>query len=170
MTDGLSGERGFVDAEIDRFEQFSVGGHLFSRGEDDDVAHHDVFPWNGATFPFSDDLHRFFVVHAVEECELAFSLHFKIEAESCRKQNGDEDADRLEEDGSVFVEHEAFVECDADGECACDEEDDDERVREFAEIFLKKGFFFGRGENVLAVEFSALCHLCGGQSLIGLFA
>ena len=74
VADRLARKRRLVDIEAYRLQQPSVSGNLGARGENHDVAHHNVLLGNGGGVAIADHLHRLVVVHLVQYGELLVGL------------------------------------------------------------------------------------------------
>ena len=169
VADGLAGERRLVDVEHHGLQQFAVGRDLLAGVENHDVAHHDVLAGHLHGVAVADHLHGLVVVHLVEQRELLVGLQLEDEGQPRGQQDGDEDADGLEEYAGAFMQAPELVARDADRERAGDEEDDDQRVAEFLEKPLPQRVFLGRGQYVDPVLFPAFRHLGVGQAGVVLF-
>ena len=159
MADGLTRERRLIDVKPDAVEQVAVGGNLSAGIEHDDVADHDVALRHLTGLAATDDLHGLIVIDLIEDGKLLLGIVLEPEGEARGKQDGDEDADRLKEHGRRLAETVIFIEGNADGQQARNQQDDDERVLKLLQEFLPQGFFLGRGKDIGAMQASALLNL-----------
>ena len=129
----LAGERRLIDEQVQRLQQFAVGGHLLAGLYDDDVAHDDVASCHLAYVIVADDLHGRVVVHLVEALESLLVAAFQEVGHPRSQQQGDDDADRLEESGETGTSPFKLVDADAYGEDEGRDENPEQRVLEASE-------------------------------------
>ena len=165
-TEGFAGQGRFVDGELHRFEQLSVGRDVVARADHHDVAHHDVTFGHLDRVALTNHAHRLFVVHLVEDLKFLIGFELEVEGQSRRKQHGDKDTYRFEKDRGFLVETEELVARDEQREDACDEQDDDDRILKlFEETLPKRGFLRG-SEDVHTVARTAFLHFARRKPVV----
>ena len=166
VGDGLTGERRLVDAEAHRLDQGAVGGYLHARVEDDEVAHDDVFLRHCRGIAVADNLDRLVVVDLIENGKLLVGLHLEIEGDARGQEDGNEDADGLEEDVGTLAKGKILIAGDANRQDAGYEQNDNQWIVELLEE-LHPQRILGRGCEDVYTKLSAVgLHLCGGQPMI----
>ena len=166
VGDGLTGERRLVDAEAHRLEQGAVGGYLHARVEDDEVAHDDVFLRHCRGIAVADNLDRLVVVDLIENGKLLVGLHLEIEGDARGQEDGNEDADGLEEDVGTLAKGKILIAGDANRQDAGYEQNDNQWIVELLEE-LHPQRILGRGCEDVYTKLSAVgLHLSGGQPMI----
>ena len=112
-TEGFAREGALIHAEMCGFEEFGIGRDVFTGAEHHDVTHHDVTFGHFGGVAFADDTHRLFVIDLIENFEFLVRLLFKVEGESCGKENGNEDTHGFKKDRSFMVQPKVFIGSDA---------------------------------------------------------
>ena len=158
-----------VDHERSRLYEGAVGRYLHTRLQTHDVAHDNLTLGYLVPLAVTEHLNGFVVVDLVEKCKLTVCLIFEKECKTCCQEDGDEDADGLEEDRMPFTECKKFIEADADAENAGNEEDDDERIGELCQELAPQRFTLRWCQHVFTILPPAFRHLSVGQSRILLF-
>ena len=113
----FAGQGRLVDLQGYGFYQSTVGGHLCTRTQDDNISHDDVALGYFCRYAVSHHLHGVFVADGVEQVKGAIGLDFKPKTNTCGQDHGDKDTDGFEEYRSVAVVcavAEEFEQADAD--------------------------------------------------------
>ena len=166
VTDGLARESGLVDVQADSLKQLAVGWYLVAGVEHDYVAHDNIFLGHLADVAVAYHLNGLVIVDLIEYGELAFSFLLEVEGEKRGEQDGDEYADRLEEDSGILTQSVIFIEGYADRQNAGDYQDYYQRVSELAEENLPDGIFLCRSEDVDTMLLAAFPHFRIRKSLV----
>ena len=154
-----AGERRLVDAERHGLEESAVGRHLIAGIDDDNIAHHHIFAWHLGGLTVAYHLHGLVVVHLIENGELSVGLQLEVESHAGGQDDGNEDADWLEEHTGVFAQTPVLIARNKHGKHTGHKENNHQRVGELTEEALQKRLFFGRREHIDAVLGTAAQHL-----------
>ena len=154
--DGFAGQAGLIHAQRERFQHFGIGGDARAHLHQHDIADHQLVPRQLADFAVAPDDDGRFVVHLAEQVEFAAGAVFVGEAESGGQEDGDEDAQALQQvalDGA-----------DGQGDDGGQAEDADDGVVEFLEVEAPPGRTRRRCDAVGAVLGAAGHDFGGGQA------
>ena len=93
VGNGFSREARFVDLQREGFQQYPVGGDLFSLFQYHDVIDHDVFFCHLVHVAVTDDLYQCVVVHLIQHVEFLVGIPDEPRGYACCQQNGDGNTD-----------------------------------------------------------------------------
>ena len=158
-TKRFTREGRFVDGELYRFEQLGIGRNVVTRADHHDVAHHNITLGHFDRVAFANHTHRLFIVYLIENLKFLIGFEFKVEGQTCGKQNCHKNTDRFEENRGGTVHRKKLVARDEQREYACNEQYNNNRILKFLEETLPKRHFGRRGQDIHAVPRTTFLHL-----------
>ncbi len=110
----LSGECGLVDTQHHRLKQFAVCRHLLAGVEYNNVANNNIFFCDLLRVAVAYNLHRFIIIHLVEQCKFLVGFELEDKCKTCGKKYGNENTYRLKEHPCALTKPPELIAGDAD--------------------------------------------------------